>query len=66
MSAKSRLFSLLGALVLVATLACADSATAPSPTGAKAPRDTSTGFIPGDTLDCRSGWEIQGGRVVCL
>ena len=64
MSAKSRVFSLLGAVVLISTLACADSATAPTPSGAKAPRDT-TGFIAGDTLECRSGYSIQGGRYVC-
>ena len=64
MSAKSRLFSLLGAVVLISTLACADSATAPSPSGAKAARDTTTGFI-GDTLMCRSGYTIQEGRIVC-
>jgi hypothetical protein len=65
MSAKSRVFSLVGAVVLVATLACADtSITAPTPDGAKAARDTTTGFL-GDTVNCRSGWQVIGGRVVC-
>lgn len=64
MSPKSRIFSLLGAVVLISTLACADSATAPTPAGAKAPRDTTTGFI-GDTMMCRSGWSIIDGRIVC-
>ena len=63
MSAKSRVFSLLGPVVLVATLACADS-TAPAPTGAKAPRDTTTGTLA-DTANCRSGWQFIGGRVEC-
>lgn len=65
MSIKSRVFSLLGAVVLVTTLACADtSITGPTPAGAKAARDTTTGFL-GDTVMCRGGWSIQSGRVVC-
>lgn len=65
MSSQSRVFSLvLGALALAA-VACADSSTAPQPAGARAARDT-TGFIAGDTLQCRSGWIIDQGRYVCL
>jgi hypothetical protein len=64
MSARSRVFSLLGAVLLITTFACADSATAPTLAGAKAARDTTTGFL-GDTLNCRSGYAIIDGRVVC-
>ena len=65
MSAKSRVFSLVGAVVLVATLACADtSITAPTPDAAKAARDTTTAFL-GDAINCRSGWDVIGGRVLC-
>ena len=64
MSAKSRVLSLLGALVIVTTVACADATTAPQPHGARAARDT-TGFIQGDTLACRTGWSVIQGRYVC-
>jgi hypothetical protein len=64
MSAKARVLSLLGAILVVSAVACADSSTAPQPVGARAPRDTS-GFIAGDTLECRSGWVINQGRYVC-
>ena len=64
MSAKARVLSLLGAMLVVSAVACADATTAPEPTGARAPRDT-TGFIQGDTLECRSGWTVQTGRYVC-
>ena len=65
MSTKSRLLSLLGATIVFTAVACADSATGPQPNGARAPRDT-TGFIQGDTLECRSGWVVNSGRYVCL
>ena len=62
---KSRVLALLGAVALVSIVACADSSTEPVVTGARAARDTTTGFIPGDTSECRSGWTIMGGRYVC-
>lgn len=59
---KSRLLSLAGACVAIATVACVDAPTAPQRAGTKAVRDS----IPySDTLLCRSGWSITGGRVVC-
>ena len=64
MSAKARVLSLLGAILVVTTVACADATTAPQAHGARAARDT-TGFIQGDTLECRSGWSIMSGRYVC-
>ena len=64
MSAKARVLSLLGAILVVTTVACADATTAPQPHGARAARDT-TGFIPGDTTECRSGWTVILGRYVC-
>jgi hypothetical protein len=65
MSAKARVLSLLGAILVMSAVACADSSTAPQPTGARAPRDSSTGFIQGDTLECRGGFIIANGRYVC-
>jgi hypothetical protein len=65
MSAKARVLSLLGAILVMSAVACADSSTAPQPTGARAPRDSSTGFIQGDTLQCRSGWVVIQGRYSC-
>ena len=65
MSVKSRIMSLLGAVTLITTVACADSPTDPVVRGARAPRDT-TAVIQGDTLECRSGWVIEMGRYVCL
>ena len=66
MSTKTRVLSLLGAILVITTVACADSTTAPQPKGARAPRDTTGGFIQGDTLECRSGWVVAAGRYVCL
>jgi hypothetical protein len=60
---KSRLLALVSAVSLVTLVACADSPTSPTPHGARAPRDTTVAW--GDTLLCRSGYEIQGGKVVC-
>jgi hypothetical protein len=64
MSAKARVLSLLGAILVVSTVACADATTSPQPHGARAARDT-TGFIQGDTTQCRSGFTIISGRYVC-
>jgi hypothetical protein len=61
MSTRSRIFSLLGAVVAVTTVACADSPTGPTANGRPAVRN-----IEGDTLECRSGWTISEGRYVCL
>ena len=63
MSTKSRLLSLLGATIAFTAVACADSATAPTPRGARAPRDTTV--VQGDTTLCRSGWTIIDSRYVC-
>ena len=63
MSLKARVFSLLGACLVVSAVACADSTTAPQPAGATAAHDD--GFIQGDTLECRSGYIIESGRYVC-
>jgi hypothetical protein len=63
MSTKARILSLLGAVLVVTAVACADSTTAPLPTGVKAARDTSV--IEGDTTECRSGWAVVTGRYVC-
>ena len=60
--AKSRLFPLIGACIVVGAVACVDSPTAPARIGAKAARDS---IVYSDTLQCRSGWEISTGRVVC-
>jgi hypothetical protein len=62
-SMKSRVIALLGAIALVAAAACADSATAPTVTGARAPRDTTV--AGGDTSLCRSGFTVISGKVVC-
>lgn len=62
-SMKSRLIALLGAIALIATAACADSATAPTVNGARAPRDTTT--VEGDSSLCRSGYQVVAGKVVC-
>lgn len=64
MSMKARVLSLVGAVLVFTAVACADSTTAPQPAGARAPRDT-TGFIPGDTTECRSGYTISQGRYIC-
>jgi hypothetical protein len=63
MSTKSRIFSLLGALVVISTVACADSATAPLVTGKKSARDTTA--LQGDSTACRNGFTVITGRVVC-
>jgi hypothetical protein len=60
---KSRIFALFNAITLVTIIACADSPTSPEPRGARAPRDTA--IVEGDTALCRSGYEIQSGKVVC-
>jgi hypothetical protein len=65
MSAKARVLSLLGAIIVVTTVACADATTSPQPHGGRAARDT-TELIQGDTTQCRSGWIIQSGRYECL
>ena len=65
MSTKARVFSLLGAVLVVTMVACADTTTSPQPSGARAPRDTTEGFIQGDTTECRSGWIIVSNRYVC-
>jgi hypothetical protein len=59
---KSRLVSLIGACILIGAVACVDSPTAPQSAGRKAVRDS---IAYGDTLLCRSGWEITTGRIVC-
>lgn len=59
---KSRLFALFGAATLITMVACSDSPTSPTPSAARASRDTTVGDDP--SL-CRSGWEIQSGKVVC-
>jgi hypothetical protein len=65
MSAKARVLSLLGAILVVSAVACADSSTAPQPIGVRAAHDSSDGFVQGDTTECRSGWIIESGRYVC-
>jgi len=60
---KSRLVALFSAVTLVTLVACADSPTSPTPRGVRAARDTTV--IQGDTTLCRSGYVIQGGKVVC-
>jgi hypothetical protein len=63
MSPKSRVLSLLGALALVTTVACADSSTAPQPSGKRSLRDTTV--LQGDSTLCRSGYSVINGRIVC-
>jgi phenylalanyl-tRNA synthetase alpha subunit len=63
MSAKARVLSLLGAILVVTTVACADATTTPQPHGARAARDTTV--IQGDTTLCRTGWVVVSGRYVC-
>jgi hypothetical protein len=65
-SKKSRVLALLGAVALVTAAACADSITQPTIPGKRAARDTIPSEIEGDTLMCRSGWAIVGGRYECL
>lgn len=60
---KSRILAMFGAVTLVTVIACADSPTSPTPSGARAPRDTTIGG--GDTTMCRSGWVTEGGKVIC-
>ena len=62
---KSRVVALLGAVALVTAAACADSVTQPTIPGTRAARDTIPDEIEGDTLMCKSGWIVTGGRYVC-
>ena len=52
-------------LATLATAACVDASTAPvtSPVEGRAVRDTTV--IDGDSTQCRSGFVIINGRVVC-
>lgn len=61
---KSRLLSFVAAIAIVATVACVDSSTAPQVSGERANRDTSA-IIQGDSTECRSGYTIFNGRIVC-
>jgi hypothetical protein len=63
-SPKSRLLSLVAAVAIVATVACVDSPTAPQVNGDRASLDTTT-FVQGDSTECRSGYTIFNGRIVC-
>lgn len=60
---KSRLFTVLGAIILTGAIACADSPTAPQIQGKRSVRDTTV--VEGDSTLCRSGFIIMGGRIVC-
>ena len=55
-------FALFAALTSVA--ACADSLTSPSARSHRATRDTVPPNLA-DTLNCRGGYTIVNGRVVC-
>lgn len=63
-SPKSRLLSFVAAIAIVATVACVDSSTAPQVSGERANRDTSA-IIQGDSTQCRSGFVISSGRIIC-
>lgn len=63
MSIPSRAARLALVLTAVLTLAACDAAlTEPSPTMRAAGRVAHEGD---DTLTCRSGWQVVGGRYVC-
>jgi hypothetical protein len=66
MSAVKSIVRLTLVVAALATAACADSMTAPSrmPASVKANRDTTVGTLA-DTLNCRAGWVIMDGRVIC-
>jgi hypothetical protein len=54
------------AVTLVSTVACADMPSAPAPIpGAKATRDSIAPPLEGDSTECRSGFTIVSGRIVC-
>jgi hypothetical protein len=66
MSTTKSIVRLALVIAALAATACADVMTEPSraPNGARAHRDTTVGELA-DTLNCRSGWVIMNGRVVC-
>lgn len=60
---KARIKPLIAMIALIGLAACESSFTSPQVTGKRAQRDTTVAM--GDTINCRSGWQITGGRVVC-
>lgn len=59
---RPRLAALVMAASAITLAACADAATSPDATLARARQ---TFRIEGDTLDCRNGWTVLNGRYVC-
>lgn len=60
---KFRILTLGVAMLAIATVACADSTTAPRVTGQRSLRDSTV--LQGDSTVCRSGWYPLNGRIVC-
>lgn len=62
-TSKNRLLPLAIALTLVAAVACVDSPTSPQAAGKRSMRDTTV--LEGDSTECRTGWSVSNGRIVC-